>query len=85
MAAAADLAACMPPLLQYGLIAGGLCDGSVCLWNPARIIGHKADAAGSASPASTRGQLLARLQKHQGPVKGLEFNGFRCVACGGLW
>ena len=69
------------PVLQYGLIAGGLADGSVCVWNPARIIGHKAEAAVPASPAATCGQLLARLQKHQGAVKGLEFNGFRCGCC----
>ncbi|EFN56942.1 hypothetical protein CHLNCDRAFT_143487 [Chlorella variabilis] len=69
----------------YGLIAGGLADGSVCVWNPARIIGHKAEAAVPASPAATRGQLLARLQKHQGAVKGLEFNGFspNLLASGG--
>jgi protein transport protein SEC31 len=63
-------------LLQYGLIAGGLADGSVCVWNPARIIGHKAEQPTSPAAASS-GQLLARLQKHQGPVKGLEFNNFR--------
>lgn len=65
-------------LLQYGLIAGGLADGSVCVWNPARIIGQKAEAKPT-SPAATRGQLLARLQKHQGAVRGLEFNSFRWV------
>ncbi|KAG7674441.1 hypothetical protein KSW81_000096 [Nannochloris sp. 'desiccata'] len=53
----------------YGLLAGGLADGSVCIWNPARIIGQPGGA-------DTRGQLLCRLQKHQGPVRGLEFNPF---------
>lgn len=66
------------PNTQYGLVAGGLADGSVCVWNPARIIGHKAEAAPT-SPAGSRGQLLARLQKHAGAVRGLEFNPFRCV------
>ena len=63
-------------LLQQGLIAGGLADGSVCIWNPARVIGHKAEAGG---------QLLARLQKHQGAVRGLEFNPFspKLLASGG--
>lgn len=55
--------------LQYGLLAGGLADGSVCIWNPARIIGQPPGA-------SPRGQLLCRLQKHQGGVRGLEFNPF---------
>ncbi|KAL4435628.1 hypothetical protein ABPG77_002591 [Micractinium sp. CCAP 211/92] len=68
----------------YGLIAGGLADGSVCVWNPARIIGQKAEAK-PASPAGARGQMLARLQKHQGAVRGLEFNSFspNLLASGG--
>ncbi|KAL4425258.1 hypothetical protein ABPG75_009274 [Micractinium tetrahymenae] len=68
----------------YGLIAGGLADGSVCVWNPAHIIGQKAEAK-PASPAGARGQLLARLQKHQGAVRGLEFNSFspNLLASGG--
>ncbi|PRW34057.1 transport SEC31-like protein B isoform A [Chlorella sorokiniana] len=68
----------------YGLIAGGLADGSVCVWNPARIIGQKA-APAPTSPAASRGQLLARLQKHAGAVKGLEFNSFspNLLASGG--
>ena len=57
----------------HGLIAGGLVDGSVNLYNPARIIGspigaEPADGAG--------GALLTKMQKHTGPVRGLEFNGF---------
>lgn len=36
-------------------------------------------AAAPTSPAASRGQLLARLQKHAGAVKGLEFNAFRCI------
>ena len=58
---------------QHGFIAGGLADGSICLWNPERII-HSGAEGGNA--------LLARLPKHQGAVKGLEFNVFRC---GGGW
>jgi protein transport protein SEC31 len=57
----------------HGLIAGGLVDGSVNLYNPARIIGspvgaEPADGAG--------GALLTKMQKHTGPVRGLEFNAF---------
>ena len=62
--------------MQYGLLAGGLVDGSVCIWNPARIVGHAPD---------TSGQLLCRLQKHAGAVRGLEFNPFspNLLASGG--
>lgn len=56
-------------MLQYGLLAGGLADGSVCIWNPTRIIGQP-------SGTDPRTQLLCRLQKHQGAVRGLEFNPF---------
>jgi protein transport protein SEC31 len=52
-------------LSQHGLLAGGLVDGTVNLWNPAAII---------------RGQgedpLVTQLQKHSGAVKGLAFNSF---------
>eukprot|EP00775_Hariotina_reticulata_P008692 gene8692-8873_t len=51
--------------LPYGLLAGGLADGSICLWNPAAII----DGSGQSS-------LLTKMQKHTGAVKGLEFNTF---------
>ncbi len=49
-------------LLQYGLLGGGLADGSICIWNPARIIGHNPQEGG-------KGGLLCRLQKHQGAVR----------------
>eukprot|EP00983_Pelagomonas_calceolata_P110166 1159640-Pelagomonas_calceolata.AAC.2 len=49
---------------QMGIIAGGLADGSVCLWDPAAML------SGQGQP------LLARMQKHTGAVKGLEFNAF---------
>mmetsp|Transcript_24380 Transcript_24380/g.43410 ORF Transcript_24380/g.43410 Transcript_24380/m.43410 type:complete len:1160 (-) Transcript_24380:43-3522(-) len=48
-----------------GIIAGGLDDGTICLWDPSRMF----DGAGDAS-------LLATLQKHQGSVRGLMFNPF---------
>lgn len=38
------------------------------MWNPARILGQRTSGASNA--------LLARLQKHQGAVRGLEFNPF---------
>eukprot|EP00245_Coleochaete_scutata_P005204 TRINITY_DN18571_c0_g2_i1.p1 TRINITY_DN18571_c0_g2~~TRINITY_DN18571_c0_g2_i1.p1 ORF type:complete len:1125 (-),score=228.11 TRINITY_DN18571_c0_g2_i1:535-3909(-) len=50
----------------YGIIAGGLVDGSVNLWNPGKMMsGRQGDAEGS---------LIKKLQKHQGAVRGLEFN-----------
>jgi protein transport protein SEC31 len=59
------------PQFKHGLLAGGLSDGTVCVWNPSVIIdpsmGH-----GDVSKSS----LLCRLNKHQGAVRGLEFNPF---------
>lgn len=51
--------------LKYGMLGGGLSDGTVCVWNPAPII------EGTSSPDSA---LLCRMSKHQGAVRGLEFN-----------
>ena len=51
---------------QLGLIAGGLVDGTVNLWNPAQIVG----AVGSEEPGSAGdGALVANLQKHSGAVR----------------
>jgi hypothetical protein len=51
---------CVSLKMQYGLLGGGLADGSVCIYNPACIIGQ--------SGVEQRDQLLCRLQKHQGAV-----------------
>jgi hypothetical protein len=45
-------------LLQYGILAGGLADGSICLWNPAAIV----DGSG-------QNPLLSKMQKHAGAVR----------------
>jgi hypothetical protein len=51
---------------QLGLIAGGLVDGTVNLWNPAKIVG----AVGSEEPADAADDVLvASLQKHTGAVR----------------
>lgn len=52
--------------LTSGIIAGGLADGSVCLWDPLAVL-----SGGQGRPA-----VLARMQKHTGAVRGLEFNKF---------
>jgi hypothetical protein len=44
-------------LLQYGVIAGGLADGSICLWDPAAIL-----------EGNTKAAMLAKMQKHTGVV-----------------
>ena len=44
--------------LQLGLLAGGLADGSVVLWDPASILDAKAGKTA----------LLAKMQKHTGAV-----------------
>ncbi|GLC43098.1 hypothetical protein PLESTF_001202800 [Pleodorina starrii] len=55
--------------LQLGLLAGGLADGSVCLWDPTALVDP-------GTKEQHRAPLLAKMQKHTGAVKGLEFNGF---------
>ncbi|XP_068661823.1 protein transport protein SEC31 homolog B-like isoform X1 [Aristolochia californica] len=50
---------------DLGLIAGGLVDGSVSVWNPLKLISSEGDEDDA---------FVARLQKLAGPVRGLEFN-----------
>ncbi|KAG2498995.1 hypothetical protein HYH03_003181 [Edaphochlamys debaryana] len=58
-----------PSFPQLGLLAGGLADGSVCLWDPSILLDPSAKE-------QHRVPLLAKMQKHTGAVKGLEFNSF---------
>eukprot|EP01038_Epipyxis_sp_PR26KG_P012063 gene12063-16144_t len=46
----------------YGLIAGGMVDGNIHVWDPAKL------AAGDPDP------LLASVEQHQGAINGLHFN-----------
>ncbi|KAJ0247821.1 Protein transport protein SEC31 A [Hirschfeldia incana] len=46
---------------HYGLIAGGLVDGSIGLWNPLSLIRNES-------------AHVRHLSKHKGPVRALEFN-----------
>lgn len=52
--------------MQYGVLAGGLVDGTVNLWNPAKVVGAE-ESHDSSDNAS--GALLASLQKHAGGVR----------------
>ncbi|THF96412.1 hypothetical protein TEA_015438 [Camellia sinensis var. sinensis] len=47
-----------------GLIAGGLVDGNIGIWNPLALI----------SSAAGENALVSQLSRHKGPVRGLEFN-----------
>ncbi|VVB06729.1 unnamed protein product [Arabis nemorensis] len=49
---------------SLGLIAGGLVDGNIDLWNPLSLI----------SSQSSENALVGHLTVHKGPVRGLEFN-----------
>ncbi|XWS77372.1 hypothetical protein CRYUN_Cryun01aG0255700 [Craigia yunnanensis] len=49
---------------SLGLIAGGLLDGKIDLWNPLTLIGSE----------SNEQALVGHLSRHRGPVRGLEFN-----------
>ena len=50
---------------RLGLIAGGLVDGTVNVYNPAKIV-----------DGATNGAIITKLAKHQGAVRGLDFNTF---------
>ncbi|KAH7848764.1 hypothetical protein Vadar_007432 [Vaccinium darrowii] len=49
---------------SFGLIAGGLVDGNIGLWNPQALIRSEA----------SENALVTQLSRHRGPVRGLEFN-----------
>ncbi|KAG5539120.1 hypothetical protein RHGRI_019614 [Rhododendron griersonianum] len=49
---------------SLGLVAGGMVDGNIGIWNPLALI----------RSAATETALLSQLSKHRGPVRGLEFN-----------
>ncbi|XP_039030970.1 protein transport protein SEC31 homolog B-like [Hibiscus syriacus] len=49
---------------SLGLIAGGLVDGNIDLWNPLNLI----------RSMSSEQALVGHLSRHKGPVRGLEFN-----------
>ncbi|XP_038980631.1 protein transport protein SEC31 homolog B-like isoform X3 [Phoenix dactylifera] len=55
---------------SLGLVAGGLCDGSIGVWNPLKLIRYLNKSL-SDSPDNA---FVARLEKHTGPVRGLEFS-----------
>ncbi len=46
----------------HGLIAGGMVDGNIHVWDPAKVIEGSEDS------------LLASVEQHQGPICGLHFN-----------
>ncbi|XP_019229903.1 PREDICTED: protein transport protein SEC31 homolog B isoform X1 [Nicotiana attenuata] len=54
---------------SHGIIAGGLVDGNIGLWNPKPLISRKGSEA-------IESALVGNLSRHKGPVRGLEFNGF---------
>eukprot|EP00884_Botryococcus_braunii_P015132 jgi/Botrbrau1/2361/Bobra.39_1s0045.1 len=54
---------------KMGVIAGGLNDGGVVLWDPDKLAHGTAKNGGDVP-----GALLSRLTKHTGAVKGVEFN-----------
>ncbi|XP_031127310.1 protein transport protein SEC31 homolog B-like [Ipomoea triloba] len=58
---------------SLGLIAGGLVDGHIGLWNPRPLISSGANQTGT---EATENAFVGHLSKHSGPVHGLEFNAF---------
>ncbi|PWA98106.1 WD40/YVTN repeat-like-containing domain, Ancestral coatomer element 1, Sec16/Sec31 [Artemisia annua] len=53
---------------ELGIVAGGLVDGTISLWNPKLLIGS-AEERGNA--------LVQNLSRHKGPVRGLEFSSLK--------
>ncbi|KAL7158037.1 hypothetical protein ABFS83_02G116000 [Erythranthe nasuta] len=56
---------------SLGLIAGGLVDGNIGLWNPKNLI--CSDGVNKGSDTSENA-FVTNLSRHKGPVRGLEFN-----------
>jgi len=52
--------------LPYGLLAGGMSNGTVTIWNPAKIIGSTGE-----------GSLITTVERHTTPVQALDFNSFQ--------
>lgn len=57
---------CAKDKYSYGLIAGGMTDGFVHIWDPAKLVA-KAD----------QDALLVSIEQHQGGIRGLQFNPHR--------
>ncbi|CAH9113742.1 unnamed protein product [Cuscuta epithymum] len=60
---------------SLGIIAGGLVDGNIGLWNPRNMLSSGANHTGGAD-ATANAFIGPHLSKHSGPVHGLEFNSF---------
>ncbi|VFQ84239.1 unnamed protein product [Cuscuta campestris] len=58
---------------SMGLIAGGMVDGTIGLWNPKRLISSDENQEGTEAAGEA---FLGPLFDHSGPVRGLEFNVF---------
>jgi protein transport protein SEC31 len=52
---------------NLGLLAGGMADGSVSIWNAGKIVDDTANASASAAP-------VALVSKHKGAVHSVQFN-----------
>ncbi|KAK9056092.1 hypothetical protein SSX86_027180 [Deinandra increscens subsp. villosa] len=51
---------------SLGLVAGGLVDGNIGIWNPKLLIGYSLEEGDSS--------IVQTLSRHKGPVRGLEFS-----------
>lgn len=58
-----------PTRYPMGLIAGGLSDGFIGIWDPAVIL--RAETGSK----NVEGALVAKLEGHTGPIRGLDWNG----------
>ncbi|ORX62050.1 hypothetical protein DM01DRAFT_1331515 [Hesseltinella vesiculosa] len=58
---------CHSPEKPLGVIAGGLENGELALWDPSAILDHRGDDA----------SLILRNSTHSGTIRGLDFNAFQ--------
>lgn len=52
-----------------GVVAGGMSDGTISLWDPAQILAGAHDAA-----------AIAEVKKHRGTLRALQFNPHRSAS-----
>jgi hypothetical protein len=55
--------ACNPTDFPYGLVGGGMTDGSIHIWDPAKLAANDPESL-----------LMSLTQQHQGAIPGLHFN-----------
>ena len=61
---------------SLGIIAGGLVDGTVLLYDPSKVVGTATSSDDANGDSAASGAVVAKLNQHTSAVRGLEFNSF---------